>query len=212
MFLPVSVVSENISVKQPIWKSLASYLHEVVWNVWIGALAGVVTVYELLRGFLAPETLAPIPSAAYWTLGAILLLFAPFRAFLRERRRADRYEALCRQVFEETFVFLNYGRESRRVPKAVVDEGMALLESIAKEVQAGEFSRAGMAVPLFHEMQNLMLDFYGSGVGSQDFRRRLRSIVDRVLAAGVSDRTVSAEMRSEAFEVYKARWVGKKFR
>lgn len=197
-------------MKRSVARSLQHYLHEVVWNVWIGVLAAVVTVYELLRGFLSPGLLPPIPPLIYWTLGLILLLVAPFRAFLREQSRADRYEGLCRQIFEETFVFLNYGRESRRAPATVVKEGMALLEAIEKEVQLGDYSRAGMVVPLFHEMQNLILDYFATGAGFQRFLNSVRSTVERVRAEGFSDRPLSAELRSEAYEVYRERWAGQK--
>jgi len=190
-----------------LFNSLASYLHEVIWNVWIGYLAAIITVYEVLRGFIQSPTLQPIPPAAYWTLGIILLLIAPFRAFLKQKKRADIYETMCRQIFEENFVFLNYGKESRRVPRTIIDEGMQLLDEIGDEVDARNFSRAGMAIPLFHELYNLFLDYYGGSTeGTINFWNRGRTIVDKVLAEGFSGQMLSAQLRSEAYETFRTRW------
>lgn len=164
-------------------------------------------IYELLRGFTPSTFLPPIPTTAYWSVGIALLLIAPFLAFLKEQRRADIYESLCKQVFEETFVFLNYGKESRRVPKTAIDEGTQVLDEIGREVRSGNFARAGMVVPLFHEMYNLFLDFYGGSTqGTADYLRRTRAIVDKVLEEGFSNRAISAQLRSESYETFRQRW------
>lgn len=188
-------------------KSFAFYLHEAIWNVWFASLAAIITVYEVLRGFIQSPTLPPVPSAAYWTLGIVLLLIAPFRAFQQQKNRADIYEVMCRQIFEENFVFLNYGKESRRAPRAIIDKGMSLLEEIGREVDAGNFSRAGMAIPLYHELYNLFLDYYGGSTeGTIKFWNRGRQIVETVLAKGFSDCPLSAQMRGEAYETFRDRW------
>ena len=80
-------------------------------------------VYELLRAFIPSASLPSVPTEAYWALGIALLIFAPFRAFRKEQKRADIYESMSKQIFEETFVFLNYGKKSRRAPRNVIDEG-----------------------------------------------------------------------------------------
>lgn len=194
-------------MKKRLIRSLGSYFYETIWNVWIGSLAAIVTVYELLRGFVQSPSLPSIPPGTYWTLGIILLLIAPFRAFLQQKNRADIYEVMCRQIFEENFVFLNYGKESRRAPRAIIDKGMHLLEEIGNEVDAGNFSRAGMAIPLYHELYNLFLDYYGGSTESTiSFWNRGRQIVDTVLAKGFPDCALSAQIRSEAYETFRERW------
>jgi len=95
----------------------------------------------------------------------------------------------------------------------VIEEGLHLLEEINNEVQAGNFDRAGMALPLFHEMHNLVLDFYaGVGEGTERYLNNARDIVDKVMAEGFPDRSISGQLRSEAYEVYRERWAHKRNR
>jgi len=190
-----------------LFRSLTSYLHDTIWNIWVASLAATLTVYELLRAFIPSASLPSVPTEAYWGLGLGLLFIAPFRAFRKEQKRADIYESVSKQIFEESFVFLNYGKESRRVPKSVIDEGTQLLDEIDREVRSGDFSRAGMAIPLFHELYNLFLDYYGGSTqGTISFWNKGRAIVDQVLAHGFPDRALSEHIRSEAYEVYRERW------
>ena len=185
---------------------LVSYLRQTVWNVWVGSFAAVFTVYEIVSNF----TQAPIPSVPthiYWVAGIALLLFAPFHAFLQERRKADLHLAICRQIFEENYIFLSFGKESRSPPAAAVKEGLALLEEIRSEIERGDFRRAGMLISLFHEMYNMVLQFYGgAGKDTADYLNNARSAIEIVLSKGFPNRPLSSQLRSEAFEVYQQRW------
>lgn len=185
---------------------LVSYLRETVWNVWVGSLAAGFSVYEIISNF----TQAPIPSVPthlYWVIGIALLLFAPFYAYLQERRRADLYQAICKQIFEENYIFLSFGKESRKPPAGAVKEGIALLEDIRAEIENGDFSRAGMLISLFHEIHNMVLQFYGgAGKDTAEYVSNARSAIEIVLSNGFPKRPFSSQLRSEAFEVYQQRW------
>jgi len=187
-------------------RPLISYLRETVWNVWVGSLAAIFTLYEIASKF-TNVPLPSLPTEFYWIAGIALLLFAPFYTYMQEQRRADLYHTICRQIFEENYIFLSFGKESRKPPAKAVKEGIALLEEIRAEIERGDFSRAGMLISLFHEMHNLVVQFYGgSGDETAQYVDNARSAIEIALANGFSDRIFSDHLRSEAFKIYQQRW------
>lgn len=182
--------------------SLRDYLAPIVRSLWSVPVA-LLTLIGLLQAALPDEKAAfvEIPPWSYWTLWGVILVAAPFRAFLKERAKASRLERICRQVFEETFVFLNYDRESRRSVSKVAEEGKALMEEISSEISAGNFSRAGMVVPLFHALKNPILAHYGSGT-FKEFNKTAQSAVRTVLGKGYPPSPLTEHLRDVPWEQF----------